>query len=173
MMEAIPLRLSDVELRALLDTALEPLLFQARNSDVDLKIEAAPGLPVYAHMDAEKVAWAVATLVGNALRHVRSGSRLRPGGSIRVNLAYDADRGEIVIVVKDDGSGIPQEKLATLFEHGAGQPHATGLGLRLIQDVVAAHGGTVSVRSQQQALEQGTTVTLRLPHRGEAGRAST
>jgi signal transduction histidine kinase len=172
-MDAIPLRLGDVELRALLSAALEPLTFQARTSDVDLKIEASPGLPVYAHVDAEKVAWAVATLVGNALRHVRSGSRLRPGGTIRVNLGYDAERGEIVIVVKDDGSGIPEEKLATLFEHGAGQPHTTGLGLRLIQDVVAAHGGTVSVRSQQQSIEQGTTVTLRLPHRSGSGRAST
>jgi two-component system sensor histidine kinase VicK len=171
--DSIPLRRRDVELRALLSSALEPLIAQARMSDVDLRIEAAPGLPVYANVDAEKVAWAVATLVGNALRHVRSGSRLRPGGSIRVKLSYDAERGEIVISVKDDGSGIPKEKLATLFEHDGGHPHAVGLGLRLIDDVAAAHGGTVSVDSQRASLDQGTTVTLRLPHPGAVGPAST
>ena len=173
MTDAIPLRRRSVELRALLGSALEPLIAQARLSDVDLRIEAAPGLPVYANIDAEKIAWAVATLVGNALRHVRSGSRLRPGGSIRVKLSYDAARGEIVISVKDDGSGIPAEKLATLFEHEGGQPHSVGLGLRLIDDVATAHGGTVSVESQRASIDQGTTVTLRLPHADAGAPAST
>jgi signal transduction histidine kinase len=166
--DAIPLRRSEVELRALLSTALEPLLMQARTSDVDLKIEAVSGLPVYVNLDGEKIAWAVATLVGNALRHVRSGSRLRPGGSIRVKLSYDADREDVVILVRDDGSGIPAEKLAELFEHGGGKTHPVGLGLRLIEDVVTAHGGTVDVQSERDALDHGTTVTLRLPHRGAA-----
>ena len=112
-------------------------------------------------VDAEKIAWAVATLVGNALRYVRHGTRLRPGGNIRVRVGADA--GAIVVAVEDDGPGIPPEKVAQLFVRGAGVTHGTGLGLMLIEDVVAAHGGTVDVTSRHGALDGGTTVTLRLP----------
>ena len=48
--------------------------------------------PCRSCLDGDKVAWAVASLVGTALRHVRRGTQLMPGGSIDVNVRYDAVR---------------------------------------------------------------------------------
>jgi signal transduction histidine kinase len=157
---SIPLRRTSTDLARLLKGTIETLADQARALDVSLAIDAAPELPQVS-VDGEKIAWAVATLVGNALRYVRRGTRRLPGGSIGVRLF--AENGSIVISVEDDGPGIPEEKVAKLFRRGEGVTHGTGLALMLIEDVVTAHGGTVDVKSERDGFASGTTVTLRLP----------
>jgi signal transduction histidine kinase len=111
--------------------------------------------------DYEKIAWAVATLVGNALRYVRHGTHNKPGGSILVEIEHVKD--EIAITVNDDGPGIPRDKLPWLFERKKGSTHAAGLALLLVHDVVLAHGGAMDVTSKQEGIDHGTHVTLRLP----------
>jgi two-component system OmpR family sensor kinase len=162
--DAIPLRLSPTDLASLLTGTIETLQEQAKALDVALAIEAGAGLP-RVNVDAEKIAWAVATLVGNAFRYVRRGTRRLPGGSIQVRLRAPGD-GAVLVSVEDDGPGIPAEKVANLFRRGRGVAHGTGLALMLIQDVVLAHGGTVEVTSKCDAFASGTTVTLRLPTEG-------
>jgi signal transduction histidine kinase len=158
--DAIPLRRTPTDLVALLTGTIETLQQQAQGLDVVLAIDAQPGLPEV-RVDAEKIAWAVATLVGNAFRYVRRGSRLLPGGSIRVHLR--GEDGWVAVSVVDDGPGIPADKVANLFQRGRGVTHGTGLALMLIQDIAVAHGGSVVVESKTEAFESGTTVTLRLP----------
>lgn len=157
---AIPLQRRPTDVPALLRGTVETLRNQAAALDVTLSIDA-PADVAPADVDAERIAWAVATLVGNALRYVRRGSRLRPGGVIHVRIAPEP--GTIAIMVEDDGPGIPPEKVSKLFERGAGVTHGTGLGLMLIEDVVAAHGGQVDVQSRCGGVDSGTTVTMRLP----------
>ena len=50
--------------------------------------------------------------------------------------------------------------MARLFRRGDGVTHGTGLALILMQDVVAAHGGSIDVQSRE-TFPSGTTVTLR------------
>jgi two-component system sensor histidine kinase TctE len=158
--DSIPLRRAPTDLGPLLAGTIETLVEQARSLDVSLTMDAAPGLPPVP-VDAEKIAWAVAALVGNALRYVRRGSRRLPGGSIRVTVRPDG--GEVVVSVEDDGPGIPDDKLRKLFHRGEGVTHGTGLALMLIQDVVVAHGGRVDLQSRTDSFPSGTTVALRLP----------
>ena len=68
--------------------------------------------------------------------------------------------------VRDTGSGIAPEHLAQIFEplHTT-KPGGTGLGLYIVQEVVAAHGGQVAVQS---TVGVGTTFTLTLPMAGAA-----
>lgn len=63
--------------------------------------------------------------------------------------------------VEDTGSGIPPERYRQIFEplHTT-KPGGTGLGLYIVQEVMAAHGGQVAVQSMVGA---GTTFTLTLP----------
>jgi signal transduction histidine kinase len=159
-MDAIPLKRTPTDLPALIAGTVETLRQQAVALDVSLSIEAAPKLPRVL-VDAEKIAWAVATLVGNALRYVRCGTRRLPGGSIRVRIGARA--GAVVVAVEDDGPGIPPDKVANLFRRGGGVTHGTGLALMLIEDVLVAHGGTVDVESSTDAFASGTTVSLRFP----------
>lgn len=159
-MDSIPLNRTLTALPALLEGTVETLHEQAAALDVSLTIEAARDLP-RVRVDAEKIAWAVATLVGNALRYVRRGTRRLPGGSIRVHLRAEA--GAAVIEVEDDGPGIPADKVQSLFRRGAGVTHGTGLALMLVQDVLVAHGGTVDVQSSTEAHASGTKVSLRVP----------
>jgi signal transduction histidine kinase len=158
--DSIPLRRSSTDLVALLTGTIETLTQQAQALDVSLAIDAEPGLPRVS-IDAEKVAWAVATLVGNAFRYVRRGTRRLPGGSIRVHVRAEA--GWLAITVEDDGPGIPPDKAAKLFRRGEGVTHGTGLALMLIEDVVAAHGGTIDVQSKCEGFGSGTAITLKLP----------
>jgi signal transduction histidine kinase len=158
---AIPLHRRSVDLVRLLQSTLEPLMREALALDVDLKVSAPDDLDAV-DVDPEKLAWVIAALVGNALRYVRRGSRRLPGGSVVVRVEPDAASRAVAIVVEDDGPGIPQEKIGYLFERQAGSQHAIGLGLTLVHDIVAAHGGSVAVESSTDALTHGTAVRLTL-----------
>ena len=68
---------------------------------------------------------------------------------------------QVIVQVSDTGSGIPEEQLTVLFKpfHTAGSEWTT-LGLYVVQEIVAAHGGVIDVQS---APGQGTTFTITLP----------
>ena len=72
--------------------------------------------------------------------------------------------------VRDTGSGIPAEQHSKIFEPlYTTKPGGTGLGLYIVQEIVAAHGGQVTVESVEG---QGTTFTVTLPRAvGESGMA--
>ena len=163
MAEGIPIRRSPTDLQELLTSSLEVLRRQAVNLDVAFTIQAANSLPKDTCIDPEKIAWAVVTLVGNALRYARPGTRLMPGGSVTVHLSYVPEKDEVIIRVQDDGPGIPADKLPWLFQRAQGKTHAAGLGLMLIHDVVTAHGGCIDVKSCTSGFEHGTSITLQIP----------
>ncbi len=76
--------------------------------------------------------------------------------------------------MRDDGAGIPTDKLDSIFELFA-QANPTlartegglGIGLTLVKQIVELHGGTVSAASD--GLGKGAEFTVRLPARGRAG----
>jgi len=77
------------------------------------------------------------------------------------------DEKMIVIEVADSGPGIPPEELPKIFEElyrgsNARGIEGSGLGLALVQRIVALHKGQVKVRSHQED-PHGTVFTVRLP----------
>lgn len=165
---AILLRPTEVALEPRLRRALAPLSRQAEVLGVSLRITIAADLPAQVAVDAAKIAWAVTTLVGNALRYVRRGSLTRPGGHIRVVLAHDAAQSGVSITIEDDGPGIPAEVREQLQASSPDDDEAPGVSLSLVRDVVAAHGGSMAIESSSDPSEHGTKVTLRLPARSGA-----
>jgi signal transduction histidine kinase len=89
---------------------------------------------------------------------------MSPGGT--VTLAGRGTADQVQLEVRDTGSGIPAEHLARIFEplHTT-KPGGTGLGLYIVQEVLAAHRGQVRVQSVEG---RGTTFTLILPRAGAA-----
>ena len=160
--DAVPLRCAQVSVRDVLRSSLQLLRQQAQTADIALTVNVDDDVPAAVRLDRAKIAWAVTALVGNALRYVRRGSQTMPGGSIFVHATYDAGLHQMSIEVRDDGPGIPADKLRCLFGVG---PDSSGMALALamVRDVVAAHGGTFAITSDVTGLSRGTVVRLTLP----------
>jgi PAS domain S-box-containing protein len=98
---------------------------------------------------------ALLNLVQNAL------DAMPQGGTITLAGARTATHAQLE--VRDTGCGVPAERLSRLFEPlYTTKPGGTGLGLYIVQEIVAAHGGHIAVHS---AVGRGTTFTVRLPRR--------
>jgi NtrC-family two-component system sensor histidine kinase KinB len=161
--EAVPLRPVEVALDALIRRALQPLMVQAESARVALRVETSEDLPRRISVDGDKIAWAVTVLVGNALRHVRRGSEGLTGGQIVVRLAHKVVQRMISIHVEDDGDGMPPTVRRWLLEENPETGQAAGIALRLVHDVVTAHGGGMVIKTSTDANDRGTAVTLWLP----------
>jgi len=151
-------------------TALMEPAFQAKG--VSLTTDSAIGLPkVWA--DAEKIHQVLVNLLANALAAtsqqgtvvVRAGGRKALPKELEIGRRVASDMSSMVVTmaVCDSGVGMSQETAQKAFqpffttkEVGKG----TGLGLFLSRETVFAHGGTLSLESEQG---RGTTVTVTLP----------
>jgi two-component system, OmpR family, sensor histidine kinase TctE len=161
---ALGLRRSPTDVRALLRYAMAALQRQAQALDVGLTLAVQPDVPHAVRIDPEKIGWAVTALVGNAMRFVRRGTRQMPGGSIAVRACREATAPkDLSLVVEDDGPGIPPALVERLFKRAPGAPHATGLALTVVRDILEAHGGSLNLATSTDEVDHGTTVTLRFP----------
>jgi signal transduction histidine kinase len=162
-LHAVPVRYVATDLRMLLQSTVGVMADQARALDAVLRLDVEPAVPQIIALDPEKIAWIITALIGNALRFVRHGTRLRAGGTIRVAARYTANPAEVVLDVQDDGSGIPADRLSRLLAPSAELLQGTALTLRLMQDVIAAHGGSIAITSSVEPDDAGTTVRLTIP----------
>lgn len=141
---------------------------------VALKVELGTDLPAI-WGDAEQLQQVLINLMTNALAATNSGGEVAITAGSRPATSPEAEAqrrsGEIpveqmiTLTVKDTGCGMPEEHLKRVFEPfftskvlGDG----TGLGLFLSHEIVAAHGGSLSLES---AVGKGTTVVVALPSR--------
>ncbi len=107
------------------------------------------------------------TLFRRALSNVLSNAleASAPGGTISVSITSRS--GVVAIAVTDDGVGIAEDELPTVFERfrrsksaRSRRPEGIGLGLSIVRSIVHLHRGTATIESN---LDQGTTVTLVFP----------
>lgn len=106
------------------------------------------------------VAFHASTLRRALLNLIENAADAMPqGGTVTLDGQRTAD--QVRLQIRDTGSGIPAEKLTHIFEPlYTTKPGGTGLGLYIVQEIVAAHGGQVTVQS---VMGHGTTATLTLP----------
>ena len=166
--EAVIIRCTETDLRSLLSSKLDVMSSQAAGDDVTLSVVVAEDVPGTVQLDAEKVAWAVTTLVGNAMRYIRLASHRMHSRTITVRVGFDSAGSQIAIDVQDDGPGIPADTVRRLFKRDGLNVRGAGLALLLMSDICAAHGGTVDVRSSTGAADHGTIVRLTFPAPGAA-----
>ncbi len=123
-------------------------------------VDAAEGCVVVG--DEHRLRQVVANLVGNAVRHTPEGTPI----TLTVAPVPD-DARRVALEVRDEGPGMAPDLVARAFERFARGDVArsraagsTGLGLSIVQAIVAAHGGTVALDSTEG---EGTTVRVVLP----------
>ncbi len=148
-----------VPLDAVIAEALDRCRMKANARGIALADVGDRGLGV--HGDEDLLITAIRNLLENAVAY--SPERTR----VVVTTRRAADRVEIS--VEDQGIGIPARDLQRIFERfyrvdpaRSRATGGTGLGLAIVKHVMAAHGGTVTVRSVEGA---GSTFTISLPLR--------
>jgi signal transduction histidine kinase len=145
-----------VDLRALTQRLIEEV--QPSLSQHRLVLDA-PALPLMIEGDALRLEQVLQNLIQNAVKYDPQ------GGVITVQVSRQGDTA--CIAVTDQGIGIPAQALPNLFSRFYRAPNVNpqqisgmGLGLYVVKEIVALHGGTVNVTSTEG---QGSTFTICLP----------
>jgi len=141
---------------SVLRSAADAFRARAADQDIDLVLDIEAGLPEVA-ADEARLGSALANLLDNALTYTDRGGR--------ITLSARAKEDTVVLSVADTGIGIPPEHLPHVFEKffrvpGQSKGAGTGLGLAIVQEVVVAHGGTITCHS---APGKGTVFRMTLP----------
>jgi signal transduction histidine kinase len=109
-----------------------------------------------AYGDAGLVRRILQNLIANAINFT-------PRGEVTVEARATGAHGGVECWVRDNGAGIPADRLETIFDKGetdSQQEGASGLGLPIVKAFVEAHGGSVTVESKEGA---GSTFRFTLP----------
>ena len=151
----VELELAERDVAALATGVVD--LLAASSPDHTIVIDAPDG-PVRLRCDGLRFEQILTNLVANALKYSPE------GGEVRVEIRDEPDAVSIAVV--DQGIGIREEELARLFQpyrrldQGRRVAGGAGLGLFFVRQLVAAHGGTLAVRSK---VSEGSTFTVRFP----------
>lgn len=142
------------------DVDIAELVRYAARSAIPPDIAVDVGIPegdfmVHGHLDALQRA------LSNVLLNAADASG--PGGaiSIRVDCSQSPEGAGIIIRVRDNGPGIPPERIQTIWEpYITSKPGGTGLGLAIARQAILAHDGSIDVACPADG---GTEVTFVLP----------
>ncbi|MCC6534763.1 MAG: PAS domain S-box protein [Burkholderiales bacterium] len=161
---SLRLELSNVDLSAAVQTAVDSVRPAANAKALALGLATHPGLQVSA--DPDRVQQVLGNILGNAIKFTPQ------GGRIDVELNREGD--DAIIRICDSGVGIPADVLPHIFQpfrQGDGtastRSHSgLGIGLALVRYLVEKHGGSVSAHSDGQ--DRGAVFTIRLPVRAQS-----
>lgn len=152
----IEMEIESVPVRDMFERVESVFKNQAKMKDVRLRVLGPEG-DLRVRADPGKAAWVLTNLVSNALRYVEPGGHVDLFAQRIGPLAY--------LSVRDDGTGIPVESQARIFEKFTrireGGTGGSGLGLAISKEIVRAHGGAIWVESPSGG--RGSTFTFTLP----------
>lgn len=155
----ISLRKERVELKTIIQSAIEtsqPNLDAAQHHFTS----RLPDVPIWLEADHTRMAQVIGNLLNNAAKYTPTGGK--------ISLTAHHDGGWVEIEVADNGLGIPLEMQAGIFDifsqvadHRQQARGGLGIGLALVQQLVALHSGEISVESAGPG--KGSTFRVRIP----------
>jgi two-component system, NtrC family, sensor kinase len=143
-------------------------LMHARADDIGVQLQLAlsDNLPT-AMFDSEGIHRAVLNIVINALDALEDSQQ----GIVEIRTGTSSDKLDVWVEVADNGPGIPEEQLDSLFSifESTKGARGTGIGLAVSQKILREHGGQIILDSQPN---QGTRFRLVWPACEDEGRAA-
>ncbi|HKU24630.1 MAG TPA: ATP-binding protein [Candidatus Sulfotelmatobacter sp.] len=157
-----PMNVQPTNLNQVIEQALRLVQHQLDLNAVHVEEQLEADLPLV-QCDGAQIEQVLLALLMNAA------DAMPQGGNLWIKSSSTAEASMVKIVVRDDGSGIPDEILARIFE-----PFLTtketgrgvGLGLAISHSILERHNGTIEVESK---VGKGTTFTVSLPWEADRG----
>ncbi len=151
--------LEESDLNATVDEVVELMRSRARELEVTLDWTPAADLPDIL-IDAEGIHRAVLNMVTNAIDAAEGAHTAR----VAVSTSWDEEHDTARVAITDNGVGIAEADLPTIFQIFASTKGArgTGLGLPVSQKIIREHGGRIVVTSTPG---QGSRFVIELPQR--------
>lgn len=157
--DRLELRNSEVELASVIQQAVEVArpLIDAAGHKLTINL---PDEPIYLNADRARLAQVFGNLLNNSSKYTG------PEGTVL--LTAECSDGEVVVSVKDNGAGIPPDKLESIFDmfmqvdrSSERSQGGLGIGLTLVKRLTEMHGGSIEARSAGEG--QGSEFVVRLP----------
>lgn len=151
-----PMNRQSTDLNAVIERSVHLVAPQMEMKAVEVHTELSPSLP-RVQCDGGQIEQVVLALSMNAL------DAMPRGGNLWISTQARPESGELVIQVRDDGSGIPADILPHIFEPFLTTKEtgkSVGLGLAVSHNIMERHSGRIEVQSE---FGKGTTFTVTLP----------
>lgn len=145
----LELELQPIRIQDLIGDLVQQHKFKAKERKINLFTQLDVSLPDKVIGDSVRLYSVLNNLVSNAIKYTDKGEVL-----IRVEVLEESNEfAEIKFGVKDTGIGIPEEKIASVFEsfeqaHGVNNRGGTGLGLSIANKIVELFGGKMTLESE-------------------------
>jgi two-component system OmpR family sensor kinase len=140
----------------------------------EISLDVGQSGPVVVEGSRDELHRLTINLLENALRHTPAGTEIRVSTAVEGGDRRSDGTGEALLVVEDDGPGVPEHLRDTLFERfvrGAGDRGGSfGLGLAIVRAVAETHGGSVSIEptGERDGAPYGARFIVRLPAQAES-----
>lgn len=132
------------------------VLFKEANKHVRFNFIPQNDIPIF-NIDRDQIKRVMINLIKNSL------AAIEKEGEIKIETSYDPNLQMVRLEISDDGCGIPDEDKARLFEpYYSTKKSGTGLGLTIVNAIIADHNGYIRVRDNKP---KGTTFLIELPVR--------
>ena len=142
----------DFDLRTTLEDTTEMLTFRAQDAGLELICHIDPVVPTHLKGDPGRLRQIITNLAGNAIKFTHE-------GEVLIGAELQSEQGEAVIIrfsVRDTGIGIPQSRLAAVFEpftqadgSTTRKYGGTGLGLAICKQLTELMGGEIGIESEE------------------------
>ncbi|MFZ4856263.1 MAG: PAS domain S-box protein [Desulfuromonadaceae bacterium] len=142
----------DFDLRTTLEDTAEMLTFRAQEAALELICQIDPAVPTHLRGDPGRLRQIITNLAGNAIKFTHE-------GEVVIGAELESEQGEAVIIrfyVRDTGIGIPQSRLAAVFEpftqadgSTTRKYGGTGLGLAICKQLTELMGGEIGIESEE------------------------
>ena len=130
------------------------------HDNISLLYESKNDIIFFVEADRYRLTQVISNLLNNAIKFIKEGGG--GGGTISITLENKEDTQEVLITIKDSGTGIHSDILPRLFSKFVTKSEkGTGLGLFISKSIIKAHGGRIW--AENNADGKGATFYLSLP----------
>ena len=150
-----------VDLGLLSGEVADALADRAESKQIVLKVDRSPSKPLWVEADKNRIRQVLTNLADNAIKYHQGGGA--------ITISFEAEKDSILVLVRDNGPGIPPEHISRIFDRfyrieksRNKDSGGTGLGLAIVKQIVEAHGSRIQVQSK---LGKGTQFSFRLKKR--------